>query len=129
LLASIYAFRHRNKHRTAVTLAGWCDQFSDLWSVKKHARVADLQYLADQIQARMDELIEDAERATETLRSVDPTAGPVRVPLRDWRGLTRDKAKLLDQIMTERVPLYVGLCELPCKRSAGSSAVALVRDG
>jgi hypothetical protein len=77
-LQSIYAFRHRNKHRIAVTLAEWSDQFSDLWSVKKHARVADLQYLADQIQARMDELIEDAERATETLRSVDPTAGPVR---------------------------------------------------
>jgi uncharacterized protein YfiM (DUF2279 family) len=96
-----YDIRWRRKGEIAAILADWSNEFSDLWAAQKHARVADLVYLADQIQERMNELIEDAERATETLRSVDPTAGPVRVPLRDWRGLTRDKAKLLDQIMNE----------------------------
>jgi hypothetical protein len=42
---------------------------------------------------------EDAERATEVMRKVDPDAAPVRVsPLCDYRGLIKDKARLLDQI-------------------------------
>jgi hypothetical protein len=95
---TIYDFRWRNKHRINVVLAEWSDQFSDLWSVKKHARMADLQYQADTLQELMNELKEDAAAATETMRRVDPDASPVRVPTREYRGLVRDKAKLLDQI-------------------------------
>ena len=36
-LQSIYAFRWRNKHRIAVVLAEYSNEFSDLWSVKKQA--------------------------------------------------------------------------------------------
>jgi hypothetical protein len=75
--------------------------------------VADLEHLADELQARMDELKADAETATETVRNVDPDATPVRVPMRKWRALTREKAKLLAQIAHEMGvstrPLSIGL--------------------
>ena len=97
--ASVYTWRWRNKHRINVVLAEWSNEFSDLWAVKKHARVADLQSQADSLQERIDEMEEDAERATEVMRRVDPDAAPVRVsPLREYRGLIKDKARLLDQI-------------------------------
>jgi hypothetical protein len=95
---SVYDFRWRNKHRINVVLAEWSNQFSDLWSVKKHARVADLQRLANTIQERMDELTEDAARETEVMRRIDPDAVPVRVSSREWVMLTREKSRLEDQI-------------------------------
>jgi hypothetical protein len=71
----------------------------DLWAVKKHARIAELQADHDAIRARMREMEEDAEHATEVMRRVDPDAAPVRIsPLSDYRMLVREKAKLLDQI-------------------------------
>jgi hypothetical protein len=48
--------------------------------------------------ARQRELIEDAERATETMRKLDPEAAPVRVPLAEWTRLVKLKAQLLEQI-------------------------------
>jgi hypothetical protein len=98
---TIHHFNLRNKHRIAAVLANWSDEFLDLWAVKKHARIADLIYLAKTLQQRMDELEEDAERATETVRRIEPTAAPVRVPTREWRGLVKDKAQLLAQICDE----------------------------
>src|SRR5829696_4725241 len=96
---TVYDWRYRNRHRINVVLAEWSDQFSDLWSVKKHARVADLQSQADTLQERINEMEEDAARGTEVMRRVDPDAAPVRVsPLREYRGLIKDKARLLDQI-------------------------------
>jgi hypothetical protein len=35
------------------------------------------------------------------MRKVHPEAAPVRVPMREWRALTREQAKLLDQICRE----------------------------
>jgi hypothetical protein len=78
-----------------------CDLLDGDWRplpVDLHARVADLQHMAETIQERMNELVEDAAAATVTMRKVEPEASPVRVPSREWRGLVRDKAKLLDQI-------------------------------
>jgi hypothetical protein len=99
--SSVYEIKSREKVRVAAILDDWSNELSDLWSVKKHARVADLEHLADELQARMDELKADAEAATETMQRVHPEAAPVRVPMREWRALTRDKAKLLDQICKE----------------------------
>jgi primosomal protein N'' len=98
---SVYDIRHRRKAELQVILDDWSNEFSDLWSVQKHDRVARLEYLADELQARLDELKADAEAATETMRKVHPEAAPVRVPMRDWRALTREQAKLLDQICRE----------------------------
>jgi hypothetical protein len=115
-----YDIRYKHKSRIAAVLAEWSNEFSDLWAVKKHARVADAVHDLDQLQARMDELKEDAERATETVRNVDPTAGPVRVPLPAWRGLTRDKAKLRDQIMNEMGQNPQHLAALAGERAASA---------
>jgi hypothetical protein len=98
---SVYDIRHRRKAELQVILDDWSNEFSDLWSVQKHDRVARLEYLADELQARLDELKADAEAATETMRKVHPEAAPVRVPMREWRALTREQAKLLDQICRE----------------------------
>jgi hypothetical protein len=98
---TVYHFKERNKDRVAQVLADWSDEFSDLWSVKKHNRIADLQYLAGTIQERMDELTEDAETATEVMRNLNPDAAPVRVPLREWQSLVQEKAKLHHQIAEE----------------------------
>ena len=100
-LQTVYDFRWKNKHRINAVLAEWSNEFSDLWAVKKHARVADLIADHDSLRERQDELIEDAERATEVMRRVDPDAAPVRVPAREWRALVRDKAKLNHQIAEE----------------------------
>ena len=98
---SVYDIRNRRKAELQAILDDWSNEFGDLWAVKKHARVADLEHLADELQARMDELKADAEAATETMRKVHPEAAPVRVPMREWRALTREKANLLDQICRE----------------------------
>jgi hypothetical protein len=58
-------------------------------------------WLADEQVARLRELKKDAARATETMRRVDPTAAPVRVPLRGWNACTRQLARLEQQIAHE----------------------------
>lgn len=63
--------------------------------------MAELEYLKATLQERLAELGEDAATATETMRRVDPEAAPVRVPLREWRCLVRDKATLDHQIAEE----------------------------
>jgi hypothetical protein len=98
---SVYTIRSRRRAELQAILDDWANEFSDLWSVKKHNRVARLEYLANELQARLDELKADADAATETMRKVHPDAGPVRVPMREWRALTREQAKLLDQICRE----------------------------
>ena len=98
---TVYDVRWKSKHRINAILAEWSNEFSDLWAVKKHARVADLLADHDSLTERMDELTEDAERATEVMRRGDPDAAPVRVPTREWRALVRDKAKLKAQIAHE----------------------------
>jgi hypothetical protein len=98
---NVYDFRWRKKHKIAEILVDWSNQFSDLPLVQKHNRLAERQWMADQLKARMDELTEDAETATETMRRVHPEASPVRVPMREWRSLTREYNKLLDQIERE----------------------------
>jgi hypothetical protein len=98
---TVYAIRHHQKAELQAILDDWANEFSDLWSVKKHNRVARLEYLANELQARLDELTADADAATETMRKVHPDAAPVRVPMREWRALTREQAKLLDQICKE----------------------------
>jgi hypothetical protein len=100
-LSSVYAFRDRKKARIARILDDWSNEFSDLWGDKKHTRAADILYLADTIQERTDELVDDAERATETMRKIDLDADPVRVPLREWKSLVREKARLLHQLAEE----------------------------
>jgi hypothetical protein len=57
--------------------------------------------LADEQTARLKELKEDAERATEVMRRVDPDAAPVRVPRRDWNACSRELARLNQQIAQE----------------------------
>jgi hypothetical protein len=98
---SVYAFKARKRAQIAAVLADWSNEFSDLWRVKKHNRVAELGWLADEQVARLGELKEDAERATETMRKIDPDAAPVRVPLRDWNARTRQLARLEAQIADE----------------------------
>ena len=95
---SVYDFRWRNKHRIAVVLAEWSNQFSDLWSVKKHARIADLQADLDSLKARQQELLDDAAAQTEVMRRVDPDAALVRVDGPEWRAIIREKARLSAQI-------------------------------
>ena len=109
-VGTIYDIRWKNKHVLVEILAEWANEFSDLWAVKKHARVADLIADHDSLQERQDELLEDAATATEVMRRVDPDASPVRVPAREWRGLVRDKAKLKDQIAREmgQLPEHAG---------------------
>ena len=63
---TIYDFRWRNKHRINAVLAEWSNEFSDLHSVRKHQRVAELEYLKRELFARLAEMKEDA--ATATLR-------------------------------------------------------------
>jgi hypothetical protein len=94
-------FKRRKKARIAAVLADWENEFSDLWRVKKHNRVAELEWLAEEQVARLEELKEDAERATETMRRVDPDAAPVRVPIREWNACTRQLARLNQQIAQE----------------------------
>ena len=64
---AVYDIRHHRKAELQVILDDWSNEFSDLWSVQKHDRVARLEYLADELQARLDELKADAEAATETM--------------------------------------------------------------
>ena len=94
-------FKRRKKARIAAVLADWSNEFSDVWRVKKHNRVAELDWLADEQLARLRELKEDAERATETMRKLDPDAAPVRVPIREWNACTRQLARLEQQIAQE----------------------------
>jgi hypothetical protein len=70
----------------------------DLWSVKKHARIADLQADLDSLKARQQELLDDAAAQTEVMRRVDPDAVPVRVDGPEWRAIIREKARLSAQI-------------------------------
>jgi hypothetical protein len=98
---TVYDFKMRHKAEVAAVLAEWSDEFAGLWSAKKYNRVADIQHLAGTIQDRMDELLEDAAMATEVMRSVNPDAAPVRVPLREWQSLVREKARLVHQIADE----------------------------
>jgi hypothetical protein len=98
---TVYKLRWRNKAKIAAILADWSNEFSDQWAAKKHARTADILYLADELQARIDEIKADAEAATEVMKRVDPTAAPVRIDTRELRGLIRDKAKLLHQYAHE----------------------------
>ena len=95
---SVYDFRWRNKHRIAVVLAEWSNQFSDLWSVKKHARIADLQADLDSLKARQQELLDDAAAETDVMHRVDPEAVRVRVDGPEWRAIIREKARLSAQI-------------------------------
>lgn len=95
---TVYDFRWRNKHRIAVVLAEWSNQFSDLWSVKKHARIADLQADLDSLKARQQELLDDAAAQTELMQRVEPSAAPVRVDGPEWRAIIREKARLSAQI-------------------------------
>lgn len=97
-IQTIYDFRWRNKHRINVVLAEWSNQFSDLWSVKKHARIADLQADLDSLKQRQQELLNDAAAATEVMRRVDPDAALVRVDGPEWRAIIREKARLSAQI-------------------------------
>jgi hypothetical protein len=62
----------------------------------------------------MDELVEDAELATETMRNLNPDAAPVRVPLPEWRALVREKARLEHQIAEEmgQISARVGKVEV-----------------
>jgi hypothetical protein len=85
----------------AEVLAQWSDEFSDLWSVKKHNRIAELQDAYASVMDRLQELIEEAERATEEMRTVSPNAAKVLVPGNEWRGYTRERARLLHEIATE----------------------------
>jgi hypothetical protein len=107
---TVYDFRYRNKHRIAAILADWSDQFSDQWASRKHARTADILYLADSFQARMDEMIEDAATASEVMRRVDPDAVPVRVDKREWKSMAQAKLKALHQYAEElgQLPQHVG---------------------
>jgi hypothetical protein len=98
---AVYDIRHRRKAELQVILDDWSNQFTDLWAVQKHDRVADAQHDLDEVNARLAELKEDAEAATETMRRVDPEASPVRVPSREWRALVNLKIKLRDQICRE----------------------------
>jgi hypothetical protein len=97
----VYDTRYDHKAELQAILDDWSNEFSDLWSVKKHDRVADAQHDLDEVNARLAELKEDAERATETMRNVHPEASPVRVPSREWRALVNLKIKLRDQICRE----------------------------
>jgi len=98
---AIYDFRWRRKGDIAHVLADWANEFSDLHSVKKHNRVAELEYLKRTLYERLGELEADAVTATETMRRVDPEATAVRVPLREWRATVRDIARLEHQIAEE----------------------------
>jgi hypothetical protein len=98
---TIYHFKNRSKDRIAAVLADWSDEFSDLWSVKKHNRIAELQDAYAGVMARLNELTEEAERATEEMRTVRPNAAKVLVPGNEWRGYTRERARLLREIAEE----------------------------
>jgi hypothetical protein len=97
----VYDIRYKKKAELQAILDNRADQFSDLWAVQKHARVADAVHDLDEVNARLAELKEDAEAATGTMRRVHPEASPVRVPSREWRALTNLKIKLRDQIARE----------------------------
>ena len=97
----VYDTRYHHKSELQAILDDWSNEFSDLWAVQKHARVADAVHDLDQVNLRLAELKEDAERATETMRRVHPEAAPVRVPSREWRALNNLKIKLRDQIARE----------------------------
>jgi hypothetical protein len=100
--SSVYGFKDRHASEIAAVLADWSDEFSDLWSVKKHNRIADLQGLLDGIHERMAELLTEAERATEEMRRVmGPDSAPVLVPGPEWRGYVREAARLEHQIADE----------------------------
>jgi len=98
---AVYEQRRNNKARIQAILDDWSNQFSDLWTVQKHNRIAVLERRVNEVQLRFDELEADAEAATETMRKVHPEANPVRVPLREWKGLVVIEMKLLDQICRE----------------------------
>jgi hypothetical protein len=98
---TIRHFKMRKKPQIKAVRDQWENEFSDIWRVKKHNRLAELEWLAREQVARLKELKEDAERATETMRRIDPDAAPVRVPLRDWNACTRQLARLEAQIADE----------------------------
>jgi hypothetical protein len=94
----IYDTRYDHKAELQAILDDWANQASDIWAVQKHNRWADMQHDLEQVIARLAELKEDAERATEVMRRVDPDAAPVRVPAREFDRLVNLKIKLRDQI-------------------------------
>jgi hypothetical protein len=113
---TVYHFRERHKAEVAAVLADWSDEFSDLWSVKKHNRIADLEGLLNGIHERMGELLEEAERATEEMRIFDPNAAKVLVHGPEWRGYVREAARLEHQIADE-------MGQLPSRNPADTAPV------
>lgn len=126
---TVYHFHERHKAEVAQVLAEWSDEFSDLWSVKKHNRIAELQDAYASVMARLNELLEEAERATEEMRgTVDPNAAKVLVPGPEWRGYTRERARLLHEIadeMGQRHPTDAG----PARGSLTDFEVLVEVDG
>jgi hypothetical protein len=56
---AVYDIRHRRKAELQVILDDWSNQFTDLWAVQKHARVADAVHDLDEVNVRLAELLVD----------------------------------------------------------------------
>ena len=111
-MQTVYDFRWKNKHRINVIIAEWSDTFSDLWIVKKHARIADAMSDYMSLCRHQQEMLDDAWAQTEIMRRVDPDAVPVRVDRAEWRATLREKCRL-DSRLRSRWARMWRRC-LPC---------------